>query len=99
MSQDPMKPMDNASDSPSYVTGPVATDAPDAVRTGVAPAGHPELDGNEHWAAKLTKIADEESPGGEYTSAAHDASRPNGVMRAHAPAAHWSSTKLATGEE
>jgi hypothetical protein len=48
--------------------------------------------------ARLVKILPEEL-NGAYSSVARDENRPNGAMRAHAPAAHWSSTKLATGED
>lgn len=89
------RPMDNLSDSPSYI-------APDAIHPdvdgthikGIDPA-HPEL-AADHWAAKLTKIADAEQPGGDYTSVGHDSSAP-GVIEDAAPAGNWPSSQLHSG--
>jgi len=97
MTPNPMKPMDNDADSASYTMGPIVPAAPVAVRSGAAPA-HPELSADLPD-ARAVRVAAEEVPGGDYTTLGHDASRPNGPIKEHAPATHYSSTKLHTGEE
>ena len=100
MTPDPMKPMENDADSPSVV-------APDALHPetgatltdGVAPASHPELRAEHPDAAKL-RVAAAETDGtySDARHAGHDGSATD-TLAAQAPAAFWSSTKLATGEE
>jgi hypothetical protein len=89
MSKDLMHPMDNESDSPSRVLGPIQLDVPRAVATGVAPADHPEL-ANDHPDVRRATVAD---LAGE-SSVGHDANRVLGPMQAHAPEAFADSATL-----
>ncbi len=85
------KPVANDSDSPSFVTGPIAPDAPRAVRKGADPA-HPEL-AAEHRDARILKVADlagESSPG-------HDASATD-TLRASAHGAFVPSAQIVPRE-